>query len=39
MLKLVAKVLIFWGTIGSKQMCHGVFHEMETPEELKNIDF
>lgn len=39
MLNLLAKLLISWGTIGSKQMCVGVFHEIETPEELKNTDF
>ena len=38
MLNLVAKMLIFWGTIGSMQMCHGLFHEIETPDELKDID-
>lgn len=39
MIKLVGKLLIFWGSLGSKQMCLGLFHEIEIPEELKNTDF
>lgn len=39
MLKVVGKLLISWGSLGSKQMCLGFFHEIEVPEELKNTNF
>lgn len=39
MLKIVGKILIFWGSLGSKQMCSGIFHEIKLPEELKNTKF
>lgn len=39
MIKIVGKLLVFWGSLGSKQMCRGLFHEFEIPEELKDIEF
>lgn len=39
MLNLFGKALIFWGTLGSKQMCVGFFHEVKIPKELQNKDF
>lgn len=39
MLNIIGKLLIYWGSLGSKQMCRGIFHECEVPEELKTTKF
>lgn len=39
MIKVIGKLLVYWGSLGSKQMCRGLFHEIEIPEELKDIKF
>lgn len=39
MLKIIGKLLISWGSLGSKQMCQGLLHEIEIPRELKNTKF
>lgn len=39
MLQLLGKIFISWGSLGSKQMCVGFFHEIKVPEELEKTDF
>lgn len=39
MLKIIGKLLIFWGSLGSRQMCRGLLHEFEVPKELKDLEF
>lgn len=39
MLKIIGKLLISWGSLGSKQMCSGLFHEIKVPEELEDTKF
>lgn len=39
MLKIIGKLFIFWGSLGSKQMCRGFFHEFKMPEELEKVKF
>lgn len=39
MLNILGRLLVFWGSLGSKQMCMGLFHEIDMPEELKNTEF
>ncbi|MBF4501805.1 cyclic lactone autoinducer peptide [Savagea sp. SN6] len=39
MIKVIGKLLIFWGSLGSRQMCFSIFHEIEIPEELKTTTF
>ena len=33
--KLLSKFLMFFGELGSSQMCFGYLHEVEVPKELQ----
>lgn len=38
MLTIIGKLFIFLGSLGSKQMCIGFFHEIEIPKELEKTE-